>query len=114
MKSNRGPFARQLGHLIAFGAGRTLERRAPPTLAGHNSKFRYQQIRKGEGLPYARILDGIVTIKDGLGARQVTAEEAFLFYLRKGSGGRKRSGRPAPNARAAVLRGSNPAPSATN
>jgi hypothetical protein len=25
----------------------------------------------------------MVTIKDGLGARQVTAEEAFLFYLRK-------------------------------
>jgi len=39
--------------------------------------------RKGEGLPYARILDRMVTIKDGLGARQVTAEEAFLFYLRK-------------------------------
>jgi hypothetical protein len=34
-------------------------------------------------LPYARILDRMVTIKDGLGARQVTAEEAFLFYLRK-------------------------------
>jgi Family of unknown function (DUF5681) len=39
--------------------------------------------RKGEGLPYARILDHMVTIKDGLGTRQVTAEEAFLFYLRK-------------------------------
>jgi hypothetical protein len=39
--------------------------------------------RKGEGLPYAGILDRMVTIKDGLGARQVTAEEAFLFYLRK-------------------------------
>jgi hypothetical protein len=38
---------------------------------------------KGEGLPYARILDRMVTIKDGLGARQVTAEEAFLLYLRK-------------------------------
>ena len=38
---------------------------------------------KGEGLPYARILDRKVTIKDGLGARQVTAEEAFLLYLRK-------------------------------
>ena len=39
--------------------------------------------RKRQGLPYARILDRIVTIKDGLGARQVTAEEAFLLYLRK-------------------------------
>ena len=39
--------------------------------------------RKGEGLPYARILDRMVTIKDGLGARQVTAEEAFIHYLRK-------------------------------
>ena len=38
---------------------------------------------KGEGLPYARILDRMVTIKDGLEARQVTAEEAFLLYLRK-------------------------------
>jgi hypothetical protein len=35
------------------------------------------------GLPYAWILDRIVTIKDGLEARQVTAEEAFSFYLRK-------------------------------
>jgi hypothetical protein len=35
------------------------------------------------GLPYARILDRMVTIKDGVGARQVTAEEAFLLYLRK-------------------------------
>jgi hypothetical protein len=34
-------------------------------------------------LPYARILDRMVTIKDGLGTRQVTAEEAFLLYLRK-------------------------------
>jgi hypothetical protein len=34
-------------------------------------------------LPYARILDRMVTIKDGRGARQVTAEEAFLLYLRK-------------------------------
>jgi hypothetical protein len=34
-------------------------------------------------LPYARILDRKVTIKDGLGARQVTAEGAFLLYLRK-------------------------------
>ena len=25
----------------------------------------------------------MVTIKDGLGARQVTAEEAFILYLRK-------------------------------
>ena len=39
--------------------------------------------RKGKGLPYARILDRMVTIKDGLGARQVTAEEAFILYLRK-------------------------------
>ena len=38
---------------------------------------------KGEGLPYARILDRMVRIKDGLEARQVTAEEAFLLYLRK-------------------------------
>ena len=35
------------------------------------------------GLPYARILDRMVTIKDGVGACQVTAEEAFLLYLRK-------------------------------
>jgi hypothetical protein len=35
------------------------------------------------GLPYAKILDRMVTIKDGVGARQVTAEEAFLLYLRK-------------------------------
>ena len=34
-------------------------------------------------MPYARILDRMVTIKDGVGARQVTAEEAFLLYLRK-------------------------------
>ena len=39
--------------------------------------------RKGKGLPYARILDRMVTVKDGLGARQVTAEEAFILYLRK-------------------------------
>jgi Family of unknown function (DUF5681) len=39
--------------------------------------------RKGQGLPYARILDRIVTIKEGVGARQVTAEQAFLVYLRK-------------------------------
>jgi hypothetical protein len=35
------------------------------------------------GLPYAKILDRTVTIKYGGRARQVTAEEAFLFYLRK-------------------------------
>jgi Family of unknown function (DUF5681) len=35
------------------------------------------------GLPYVTILDRMVTIKDGVGARQVTAEEAFLLYLRK-------------------------------
>jgi Family of unknown function (DUF5681) len=39
--------------------------------------------RKGERLPYARILDRMVTIKDSLGTRHVTAEEAFLVYLRK-------------------------------
>src|SRR5271157_6187883 len=39
--------------------------------------------RNGEVLPYARILDRMVTIKDGLRARQVTGEEAFLLYLRK-------------------------------
>ena len=39
--------------------------------------------RKDKGLPYARILDRKVRIKDGLGARQVTAQEAFLAYLRK-------------------------------
>ena len=35
------------------------------------------------GLPYARILDRLVRIKDGGRARQVTGEEAFLLYLRK-------------------------------
>ena len=35
------------------------------------------------GLPYARILDRLVRIKDGGSARQVTGEEAFLLYLRK-------------------------------
>jgi hypothetical protein len=39
--------------------------------------------RKDKGLPYARILDRKVTIKDGFGARQATAQEAFLAYLRK-------------------------------
>ena len=39
--------------------------------------------KRKRGLPYAWILDRMVTIKDGLGARQVTAEEAFFFYLRK-------------------------------
>jgi hypothetical protein len=39
--------------------------------------------KRKEGLPYAKILDRMVTIKDGLGARQVTAEEAFILYLRK-------------------------------
>ena len=38
---------------------------------------------KSEGLPYARILDRMVRIKDGRRARQVTGEEAFLLYLRK-------------------------------
>ena len=37
--------------------------------------------RKGKGLPYAKILDRMVAIKDGLKARQVTAEEAFILYL---------------------------------
>jgi hypothetical protein len=41
-------------------------------------------------LPYARILDRRVTIKDGLGARQVTAEEAFILYvMKKALGGNK-------------------------
>jgi hypothetical protein len=52
-----------------------------PTGVSGNPKGRPK--RKGEGLPYAKILDRMVTIKDGLGARQVTAEEAFLLYLRK-------------------------------
>jgi hypothetical protein len=53
--------------------------RFPPGVSG-NLKGR----PKGKGgLPYAKILDRIVTIKDGLGARQVTAEEAFILYLRK-------------------------------
>ena len=39
--------------------------------------------RKGQHLPYARILDRMVTIKDGLGGHQVTAEDAFILYLRK-------------------------------
>ena len=39
--------------------------------------------KRKEGLPYARILDRMVAIKDGLEARQVTAEEAFILYLRK-------------------------------
>jgi hypothetical protein len=52
-----------------------------PTGVSGNPKGRPK--RKGEGLPYARILDRMVRIKDGLGARLVTAEEAFLFYLRK-------------------------------
>ena len=38
--------------------------------------------RKDKGLPCVRILDRKVTIKDGLGARQVTAEETFLLYLK--------------------------------
>jgi hypothetical protein len=51
-----------------------------PGVSG-NPKGRPQ--RKAEGLPYARILDHRVVIKDGRGARQVTAEEAFILYLRK-------------------------------
>jgi hypothetical protein len=39
--------------------------------------------RKGKGLPYARIPDRRVTVKEGLGAPQVTAEEGFILYLRK-------------------------------
>lgn len=34
--------------------------------------------RKHQGLPYARIIDRKVTIKDGLEARPVTAEKASL------------------------------------
>jgi hypothetical protein len=52
-----------------------------PTGVSGNPKGRPK--RKGEGLPYAKILDRMVTIKDGLGARQLTAEEAFILYLRK-------------------------------
>ena len=54
--------------------------RYPPGVSG-NPKGRPK--RKDKGLPYARILDRKVTIKDGLGARPATAEEAFLLYLRK-------------------------------
>jgi Family of unknown function (DUF5681) len=54
--------------------------RSPAGVSG-NPKGRPK--RKGKHLPYARILDRMVTIKEGLGTRQVTAEEAFLFYLRK-------------------------------
>ena len=35
------------------------------------------------GLPYARILDRLVRIKDGGRARQVTGEEAFFLRGRK-------------------------------
>jgi hypothetical protein len=52
-----------------------------PTGVSGNPKGRPK--RKGEGLPYARILDRMVRIKDGGRASQVTAEEDFLFYLRK-------------------------------
>ena len=51
-----------------------------PTGVSGNPKGRPK--RKG-GLPYGRILDRMVTIKDALGARQVTAEAAFILYLRK-------------------------------
>jgi Family of unknown function (DUF5681) len=51
--------------------------------AGVSGNAKGRPKRKDKGLPYARILDRKVTIKDGLGARQVTAEEAFLFYLGK-------------------------------
>ena len=53
--------------------------RYPAGVSG-NPKGRPQ---RKEGLPYAGILDRMVTIKDGLEARQVTAEEAFILYLRK-------------------------------
>ena len=35
------------------------------------------------GLPYAEILDRMVTIREGTRSYQVTAEAAFLRYLRK-------------------------------
>jgi len=54
-------------------------RRYPTGVSG-NPKGRPKRKR---GLPYAWILDCMVRIKDGRGARQVTAEEAFLLYLRK-------------------------------
>ena len=54
-----------------------------PLSHGRSGNPKGRPKRKGEGLPYARILDRMVTIKDGRGARQVTAEEAFLLYLRK-------------------------------
>ena len=54
-----------------------------PLSHGRSGNPKGRPKRKGEGLPYARILDRMVTIKDGRGARHVTAEEAFLLYLRK-------------------------------
>jgi Family of unknown function (DUF5681) len=39
--------------------------------------------RKDRGLPYAKILDRMVTINEGLVAHRVTAEQAFVLYLRK-------------------------------
>ena len=54
-----------------------------PLSHGRSGNPKGRPKRKGEGLPYARILDRMVTIKDGRGARQVTAEEAFLLSLRK-------------------------------
>ena len=51
-----------------------------PLSHGRSGNPKGRPKRKGEGLPYARILDRMVTIKDGRGARQVTAEEAFLLY----------------------------------
>jgi hypothetical protein len=52
-------------------------------LAGVSGNPKGRPRRKSEGLPYARILDRLVMIKDGLGARQVTAEEAVILYLKK-------------------------------
>ena len=51
--------------------------------AGVSGNPRGRPKRKGQGPPYARILDRIVTIKEGVGSRQVTAEQAFVRYIRK-------------------------------
>jgi hypothetical protein len=80
---------RQIGRTLELEAVGNQERRASeasmsrPLSHGRSGNPKGRPKRKGEGLPYARILDRMVTIKDGRGARQVTAEEAFLLYLRK-------------------------------